>query len=476
MSIFKYLITEVTKNNMKRSPQSIFTVFIVLLFSVSAKAQKDQPEGLVNYLKQCAYFLQDGGKWKALNKDFNPAEEWSTRYYGYVFSKGINDNTLHLKIMGYIPKKSEWLTFWNGYYTWDHKKQKVIYHSVNIEGAVASGESESITGSGISLAFSVTSPDGKTEKHRDVQKLAGNQILSSSYIRVADQWKLRNSMTWSRLEQPKGIITFMSTRDGNWETYTMDAQGENLKNLTCNKAVDYAFSYAPGGRLVFYSNRDGNDEIYIMEADGKKQTNLTNHPSGDRVACVSPDGKQIVFTSYRDEKNGELYVMDIDGNNVKRLTDNKYFEDAATWSPDGKKIYFSRELKDVNDTSVTVLPNLEIFVMDADGTNEIRLTNKPGGDGGPVLSPDGTKIAFYGSTAAGNYEIFLMDTDGKNIINLTEDPMEDYSPSWSPDGKWIAYTKGDSKNYDVWMIHLETGIKTRLTTQPRRDESPFWQR
>ncbi|MBK8494620.1 MAG: PD40 domain-containing protein [Chitinophagaceae bacterium] len=68
-----------------------------------------------------------------------------------------------------------------------------------------------------------------------------------------------------------------------------------------------------------------------------------------------------------------------------------------------------------------------------------------------------------------------MDTDGKISSTLTEDVMEDYSPAWSPDGKWIAYTKGNSKNYDVWMIHLQTRIKTRLTTQPKRDESPFWQ-
>mgnify|MGYP002138456104 FL=1 len=184
--------------------------------------------------------------------------------------------------------------------------------------------------------------------------------------------------------------------------------------------------------------------------------------------------KKIAFISNRDDENGEIYVMDADGNNLKRLTSNKYFEDAPAWSPDGRKIYFSRELRDVNDTSEKSVRNMEIFVMDADGTHETRLTEKAGGDGGPQLSPDGTRIAFYGSTEKGNYEIFLMDADGRNIVNLTEDPLEDYSPSWSPDGKWIAYTKGNAKNYDVWVIQLETKIKYRLTTQPRRDESPFW--
>ncbi len=457
---------------MKQLIKYITLSFIALAISFYAIAQSNVSTEQKYYLKQTEYLLQDGGKWKATNKDYNPKDEWSANYFGYEFTKGINANTLHLKITGYFPKKSEWLTFWNGFYTWDYKKQKVVYQSVNSEGAIATGESENINESGMSLIFTITSPNGKIEKHRDIQKIADNQIQSSSFIQKANKWEPKNSMVWSRLEQPKGNLTFMSTRDGNFEVYSMDAKGENLKNLTCNRAVDYAFSYLPDGRLTFYTNRDGNNEIYIMEADGKKQTNITNNPASDRIASTSPDGKSIIFISDRDNNKGEIYKMDTSGTNVTRLTYNEYFEDAAFWSNDGKKIIFTRELK---DTSKNAVGNGEIFVMDADGTNEIRLTNRQGFDGGAVFSPDGKQIAFYGKTETGNYDIFIMDANGQNITNITDDPMEDYSPSWSPDGKWIAYTKGDSKNYDVWLIHLETKIKTRLTTQTKRDESPFWQ-
>lgn len=460
---------------MDRFNQSIVSVFIIFIFHTTVKAQKNQAAGLKNYLKQSDYFLQDGGRWKAINKDFNLNDEWSANYYGYEFIRGINANTLHLKITGYLPKKSEWLTFWDGYYTWDYKKQKVVYQSVNTEGAVIYGESESITESGMSVVFTLTMPNGKVERHRDVQKSANNQILSNSFIQNANKWETKNSMIWSRLEQPTGSLTFMSTRDGNFEVYSMDTRGENLKNLTCNKAIDYSFSYLPDGRLTFYTNRDGNDEIYIMEADGKKQINITNHTAADRTASASPDGKNILFVSDRDQKRGEIYRMDVDGKNIVRLTNNEYYEDAPFWSLDGKKIIFTRELRDLKDTSKNAVGNGEIFVMDVNGTSEIQLTNRPGFDGGATISPDGKQIAFYGKTETGNYDIFIMNADGKNIINITDDPMEDYSPAWSPDGKWIAYTKGDSKNYDVWLIHLETKIKTRLTTQSKRDESPFWQ-
>ena len=67
-----------------------------------------------------------------------------------------------------------------------------------------------------------------------------------------------------------------------------------------------------------------------------------------------------------------------------------------------------------------------------------------------------------------------MNSDGSNIINLTNHVLEDYSPSWSPDGKWIAYSSGTSAQYDVWVIHVGTRKKIRLTTEPKRNETPVW--
>ncbi len=444
-------------------------LFITVLIANTGHAQTGQPETLKHYLALTRSFLQDNGKWIRQNKHMIPGDTNSASHYAVQFYNGINAHTVQLKLKNYMPRVSEWKIIGELFLSWDAKKQKVVLYGSGADGAIVTGESQLITANEMQLGLSTTNAEGKIE----VSKLLFR--LKDGKIEVSDISDPGAFMTFTPMEQPTGHLTFMSTRDGNFEIYSMDAKGENLKNLSCNKATDYAFSYAKDGRLAFYSNRDGNNEIYIMDGDGKKQTNISNHPSGDRVPYFSPDGKQVLFISDRDKKNGELYVMDADGKNVKRLTNNEYFEDAAGWSNDGKKIYFSRELRDLIDTSAKAPGNGEIFVMDADGSNEIRLTNRPGFDGGPTLSPDGTRIAFYGKTAEGNYEIFLMDTDGKNIINLTEDALEDYSPAWSPDGKWIAYTNGNSKNYDAWVIHLETRIKFRLTTQPKRDESPFWQ-
>lgn len=449
------------------------TGIIICSMPFIAHAQGSENEKLKQFRKHCARLLEDGGKWKATNKDYKAAEEWSARYFGYEFKKGINDNTVLLKITGYFPKKSQWVVFWDGFYTWDHQKQKAVYHSVNTEGAVATGESESVSENEMVLVFNTISPDGKIEKHKDVEKLVNNTIESNSFKYKANKWEPDNSMTWTRLEQPKGTLSFLSTRDGNFEVYTMDADGNNTKNLTNNKALDFWSSWSPDGKYIyFYSNRDGNNEIYRMDADGANPVNLTNHPANDYLPTCSPDGKKILFTSTRDHKEREIYIMNIDGLEVKRLTNNEAFEEVPTFSPDGKQILFTRQIIDPGDT--THAANGEIFIMDMDGKNEKRLTNRKGYDSGGMFSPDGKKIAFYGKTEAGNWEIFIMNADGTDITNLTEDELEDYSPQWSPDGKWIAYSKGNSSNYDVWIIHVETKIKTRLTSQPKRDESPVW--
>jgi Tol biopolymer transport system component len=80
----------------------------------------------------------------------------------------------------------------------------------------------------------------------------------------------------------------------------------------------------------------------------------------------------------------------------------------------------------------------EIYVMDADGSDQTNLTNNSADESAPAWSPDGTKIAF-GSGRDGDQEIYLMDADGSNPTNVSNDPAFDWDPAWSPDGGLIAF-------------------------------------
>ena len=283
-------------------------------------------------------------------------------------------------------------------------------------------------------------------------------------------------------------ITFVSKRDGNREIYVMDADGGNQQRLTNHPDNDWNPSWSPDGkRIVFHSNRDGHvhvihgrptSEIYVMDADGGNPQNLTNNPGNDISPSWSPDGKRIAFSSDRDwdkgDHNSEIYVMDADGGNPQNLTNDLNADYSPSWYPDGKRIVFSsrREGHFENEFGITE----EIYVMDADGGNQQRLTENRKNDWHPSWSPDGKRIAFASDRKGDfeNFEIYVMDADGGNQQRLTENRVYDYSPSWSPDGKRIAFTSERDGNSEIYVMDADGGNQRNLTNNRHSDFGPAW--
>ena len=291
-------------------------------------------------------------------------------------------------------------------------------------------------------------------------------------------------------------IAFVSDRDRNDEIYVMDDDGKNQRNLTNHPSDDYAPSWSPDGtRIVFMSDRDGpvpkggglaTFEIYVMDADGGNQQRLTNHPRHDGNPAWSPDGKRIAFTSYRDGHvhaihgwpTEEIYVMDANGGNPQHLTNDLNDDRYPSWSPDGKRIVFSSE-RDGHFIGEFEITSSEIYLMDADGGNQQRLTENRKNDYAPSWSPEGTRIVFESDRKGDfiNFEIYVMDADGGNQQRLTENRVDDWSPSWSSDGKRIAFTsdkEGDFKNFEIYVMDADGGNPQNLTNHLRNDVSPAW--
>ena len=156
---------------------------------------------------------------------------------------------------------------------------------------------------------------------------------------------------------------------------------------------------------------------------------VLEHAGDERYPSFSPDGRRIVFRSDQDltDRSGdeELFVMNADGTSLVQLTNNAVFDSAPAFSPDGRLIAFE-SARDSGDPR-----RLDIYVMGARGGAVRRLTDDPAHDEGPIWSPDGTKIAFA-SERDGQEEVYVMDADGGNERRVTNDPARDESPDWQP--------------------------------------------
>lgn len=173
----------------------------------------------------------------------------------------------------------------------------------------------------------------------------------------------------------------------------------------------------------------------------------------------------IAFTSFRDG-NGEIYKMDADGSNQTRLTNDPNSDDTPRWSPDRQSIAWSRNFAFGDD---------DIYTMNADGSNQVNRTSTPGySDRLPRWSPDGQKILFQ-SDRDGDFELYTMNADGSNVVQLTNNTARDTFGLWSPDGSKVAFVSSRANaDGDIFVMDADGSNQTNLTNDAAVDFSARW--
>ena len=274
-------------------------------------------------------------------------------------------------------------------------------------------------------------------------------------------------------------IVFVSNRTGSMQIHVMNADGSAARHLTNGGGP----SWAPdGNKIAFCSDRSGNDEIYIMDVNGKNLINLTNHPASDcGTPSWSPDGKKLTFMSNRDgdwennpQDNLDVYVMNADGSGQTRLTKNRGFDLATgqAWTPDGGQVVFcssgDKPFVAPEGASWDVLyQGFDIYRIGIDGTNQTRLTFTFGEDSYPNVSPDGREIYFarFLKESGTGYDIYKMTADGRVVTQVTNFAHNEGPTAWSPDGKKIVYAEFARSDQSIYVADADGSNPVKITNQ-----------
>jgi Tol biopolymer transport system component len=268
------------------------------------------------------------------------------------------------------------------------------------------------------------------------------------------------------------------------DIFVMPSFGLPQVQMTTARPDDAQSAWSPDGRTIaFKSRRNGNNELYLMNATvdpGQRvETRLTNtFRISEGQPAWSPDGTRLLYRQTPDNpivQDADIWQVDADpaAPNARPVLERAGDERYPSYSPDGTKILFRGDLDRVDHSG-----DEELYLMNADGTGIVQLTDNAVFDSAPAFSPDGTRIAFESARDSGDplaLDVYVMNADGSDVRRLTADPAHDEGPIFSPDGTKIAFASLRSGQEDIWVMNADGSGPRQLTDDPARDESPDWQ-
>ncbi len=211
--------------------------------------------------------------------------------------------------------------------------------------------------------------------------------------------------------------------------------------------------------VVFVSDRDGAKELYAMDFDGRNPRRLTAHKS----LALNPDarGGKVVFTSYV-HRFPQVWMMSADGSGQKELPTGLELNASPALSPDGSQIAFAGSSRG----------NVDIYVMNSGGGGLRRLTTTHALEASPDWSPTGRQIA-YTSDQTGTPQIWIMDAEGTNARRLTFAGNWNDEVAWSPKGDKIAFACRNEGDFNICVMDVSTGATVQLTSDGSNGH-PSW--
>ena len=325
------------------------------------------------------------------------------------------------------------------------------------------------------------SPDGKALyiAHRDSDQVS---VLDTSRGKVIQKIKVGND-PWDIALSPEGDTAFV-VNQAEPSISVIDTKSFSVKTTILLGMLKMKNILPRGLRRLFFVWRKERKRVkripfasaifavlfllpfvFTMlggfdSAAGKSQKGLVVGTASvfEMESRGSPTGQthKIAFESRR-TGNWEIFLMNTDGTDQVRLTHTNADNRAPFWAPDGKRIAFVSNRDG----------NKEIYVMNADGSNPVNLSRSRRDDFSPSWSPDGSKIAFV-STRDGKRNVYVMNTDGKRQVRLSSEG-DNWNPNWSPDSQKLAFVANHRGNNEIYLMDANGKNQANLTRNPAED-------
>jgi len=238
------------------------------------------------------------------------------------------------------------------------------------------------------------------------------------------------------------VIVFESNRDGHWQIYIMDINGNRQERIINSEFNDRRPTWHPYKNIIlFESDRTGTNELYTYNLAERTLIKVPIDLKGNKMyAQFAPNGKELVFNHKVRDNNYNIHVISVNGKRRKKIIDNAFENTYPRYTPRGDAIlYFSKKhTKKVND---------ELYVNNIITKEEKRLTTSTNQNNFATWSNNGARLAYSSTVESGNQEIFFMNKNGLSKRQITFNSGGNTLPNWSPNNTNLLIT-GKRQGYE----------------------------
>ncbi|MDZ4695131.1 MAG: translocation protein TolB [Deltaproteobacteria bacterium] len=338
--------------------------------------------------------------------------------------------------------------------------------ALQVEGLGFSSALWSQVGAQAVIKLEVVAGDQKTLKGRLYQTGRGDKATFAKDYRGADLRMLVHAFTNDVIKELTGVMGVFGSRivfaRPKRELMSVGMDGEHPAVHTNMRSDCLLPAYSPtGDRIAFTSYLSRTPDLWVVPSRGGRASRVSKREGMNTGAVFTPDGGSIVLTlSF--EGNAELYRIDArDGKVQKRLTDHPGIDSSPSLSPDGSQVAF------VSNRQGTP----QVFVMPTSGGAAKRITFRGNYNQTPRWNPrkDKQQIAFTGRDEKGSFDVFVADLQKNEILRMTQNRKSNFDPAWSPDGRLLVYA---SSRGGLFVLNPETLNEEHVWKGNAR--SPYW--